>query len=336
MTIGAQAPWKDPAMPEQTRDEGSTRFSPALLHAAAVLYYVQDATQAEIADRLGTSRTTVSRLLSEARRCGIVVIDVVQPNAETSQGLAAECARALDLLSVHLAPDATRAELAPHLGEPLSAALRASELLAGDVVLVSSGKSLYAAAHGPLAEHRGVVVAPTVGGVDDPEPWYQTNEITRAFAAQVRGTPVFLHAPALPGPAVLPSLLGDPSIRQVLGLWEAARCAVVGVGAPPSSRRALPAFVPAVAGQLPGAIGDICSRFYAADGAPVDFPGSERLLALSLERLSALESSIAVALGREKVEGVLAAARAGYFNRLVTDAATATLLVRAAQRSSAA
>lgn len=320
----------------QTQDEGTARFSPALLHAAAVLYYVQDATQAEVADQLGTSRTTVSRLLSEARRRGIVVIDVVEPDVDVARELAQECAQALSLLSVHLSPDAASSAPGSHLGGPLSAALRASELVTGDVVLVSSGKSLYGAAHGPLAEHPGVVVAPTVGGVDDPEPWYQSNEITRAFAVQVGGTPVFLHAPALPGPAVHASLLDDPSIRQVLALWGRARCAVIGVGAPPSSRRALPAFVPAVAGQLPGAIGDICSRFYAADGSPVDFPGSERLLALSLERLRAMESSIAVALGREKVEGMLVAARAGYFNRLVTDAATATLLVRAAQRSSTA
>ncbi len=315
------------------RDDGPTRFPPSLLHAAAVLYYQEDATQAEIANRLGTSRTTVSRLLSEARRRGIVVIDVVEPDLEVALAFEQECARALGLLSVHLATTAAGTVPGSHLSGPLSAALRASELRAGDVVLVSSGKSLYTAAHGRLAEQPGIVVAPTVGGLDDPEPWYQTNEITRAFAEQVAGTPVFLHAPALPGPAVHASLLGDPSIRQVLGLWERARCAVVSVGAPPSSRRALPAFIPAVAGQLPGAIGEICARFYDSDGAPVEFPGSDRLLALSLERLRSMESSIAVALGREKVEGVLVAARAGYFNRLVTDAATATLLVRAAQRS---
>ena len=52
-------------------------FPPELLLAAARLYYEQDATQAEIAVEMRTSRATVSRLLSEARRQGIVRIQVV-------------------------------------------------------------------------------------------------------------------------------------------------------------------------------------------------------------------------------------------------------------------
>ena len=322
-------------MTARTTEDGSGRFSDDLLHAAAVMYYLEDATQAEVADQLETSRTTVSRLLSAARRRGIVRIDVVEPARSHAEGLAQECADALGLLSVHLTAAAAVTAPQQQLGAPLSAALRASALGAGDVVLASSGRMLWAAFHGELDELAGVVVAPTVGGIDDPAPWYQTNEITRSLAARVGGRPVFLHAPALPGPAAHATLLEDPAIRQVLQLWERARCAVVGIGAPPSSRRALPAFVPEVAGQLPGAVGDVCSRFYDGTGAEVAFPGSERLLALPLERLREIDSSIAVATGHEKVTGLLVAARAGFFRRLVTDAATATLLVRAARRTAA-
>jgi DNA-binding transcriptional regulator LsrR (DeoR family) len=46
----------------------SPRFSPQLLYRAATLYYQQDATQAQVADRLGTSRATVSRLLLRGAR----------------------------------------------------------------------------------------------------------------------------------------------------------------------------------------------------------------------------------------------------------------------------
>ena len=40
------------------------------------MYYTDEATQAEVADHLQTSRATVSRLLEEARRQGIVRIEV--------------------------------------------------------------------------------------------------------------------------------------------------------------------------------------------------------------------------------------------------------------------
>ena len=320
-------------MTARATEDGTGRFTDGLLHAAAVMYYVEDATQAEVADQLETSRTTVSRLLSEARRRGIVRIDVVEPTRSEAEGVAQECADELGLLSVHLTAAVATVSPQQALGAPLSAALRAVALVAGDVVLVSSGRMLHAASHSDLEELPGVVVVPTVGGIDDPAPSYQTNEITRSFAARVGGRPVFLYAPALPGPAAHATLLEDPAINQVLRLWERARCAVVGIGAPPSSRRAVPAFVPEAAGRLPGAVGDVCSRFYDGAGAEVAFPGSERLLALPLERLREMESSIAVVAGHEKVAGLLVAARAGFFNRLVTDATTASLLLRAARRA---
>ena len=311
--------------------DGESRFPADLVHAAAVLYYLEDATQAEIGQRLRTSRATVSRLLAEARRRGVVTITVSEPESAASEDLAARVAGALSLASVHLAPGPGTATIEVGLGTAVSAALLASSLGADDVVLLSSGRMLYATANSHLPALPGVRVAPTVGGLADPEPWYQTNEITRSFAARVGGYPVFLHAPALPGAAVHASLIADPSVAQVLRLWNTARCAVVGVGAPPSARSTMPAFVPGVAGSLPHAVGDICSRYFDASGAPVDFPGSERMIGITLEQLRAVESTIAVAMGPEKVITMLVAARAGYFDRLVTDAATATLLLRAAR-----
>jgi DNA-binding transcriptional regulator LsrR (DeoR family) len=171
-----------------------------------------------------------------------------------------------------------------------------------------------------------VLVAPTVGGNLEPEPWYQTNEITRQFASRVGGHPEFLHAPALPGPALHASLVHDPAITRVFDLWDRARCAVLGVGAPLTSGRSIPAFVPVGTGSLRDAVGDICSRFYDRDGEPVEFPGSDRLIATTFDRLRAIPVTIAVAHGREKVVSIRAGARARLFDRLVTDVSTAGLL----------
>ena len=40
-------------------DPSTSRFSPALMHSAARLYYLEDAKQADVAERLGVSRPTV-------------------------------------------------------------------------------------------------------------------------------------------------------------------------------------------------------------------------------------------------------------------------------------
>jgi len=307
----------------------STRFPPALMHTAATLYYLEDVNQVEIAARLGVSRATVSRLLAEARRLGLVRIEVITPTDADHDELSSRLRDALGLDAVHLSRLPTRPPVGVALAPALSDALRAVELTAGDVLLVSSGRTIYEAAQAELPPLPGVLLAPTVGGQDEPEAWYATNEITRQVAAKVGGTPTFLYAPALPGAGLHATFLEDPSVARVVQLWHTARCAIVGVGAPPLMRTSLPRFVPNDSGALREAAGDICARFYDRDGRPVDWPGSDRLIATPFDVLGRVEACIAVAAGAMKVPSVLAGARAGYFNQLVTDAETATALLEA-------
>jgi DNA-binding transcriptional regulator LsrR (DeoR family) len=98
----------------------------------------------------------------------------------------------------------------------------------------------------------------------------------------------------------------------------------MGIGAPPLSRSDIPRFVPTGSTSLRAAVGDVCSRFYDRDGAPVDFEGAERLIAVELDALQHIPVTIAVAVGKEKIDSIVAGARGGYFTHLVTDPATAT------------
>lgn len=328
-------PTTPPGVDGPSSDGDAGHFPASLLYAAAKLYYTEDATQAEVATQLGTSRATVSRLLAEAKRRGIVRIEVVPPAELTSGDLGDRLARALSLTTVFLSHplpqpgpgrgivDVMGAALAPAVGRALSGA----GLLPGDVLLVSSGRTVYEVAQYDLVPLPGVLVAPTVGGNDQPEEWYQTNEITRRVANRVNGRPNYLFAPALPGPDLYPSLLNDPSIQRVLHLWPHARCALMGVGAPPLMRSDIPQFVPTRSNSLRAAVGDVCSRFYDKDGNEVDFEGSDRLIAVELEALRHVPVTIAVAVGRDKVSSIVAGARGGYFNQLVTDPATAAAIL---------
>jgi DNA-binding transcriptional regulator LsrR (DeoR family) len=309
----------------------TSRYPKALMHTAARLYYLEDATQADIAARLGVSRATVSRLLADARLEGIVRIEVVAPVDEDITTLARRAADALGLDAVHLASIPPHGAVGMALAPALAQALQDLHLVPGDVMLVSSGRTVYEAAQAELPPLPGIVLAPTIGGQDEPAAWYATNEITRQVAAKVGGSPVFLYAPAIPGPALHATLLADPATRRVIELWRSARCAVVGVGGPPSTRASLPRFALEGARGLRESVGDVCSRFYDAEGRAVAFPGSDRLMATALEVLQELPDCIGLAAGREKVPGILAAARAGYFTQLVTDPETAAALVEASE-----
>jgi DNA-binding transcriptional regulator LsrR (DeoR family) len=310
---------------------GEGRYSKALMYAAAKLYYEDEVRQSDIAERLELSPATVSRLLAEARRSHMVRIEVVPPDDEALDDLARRLEVALDLDAVALSGLPLGGQPGVALAPALSTLLERVGLQSGDVLLVSSGRTVYEVAQAELPELPGVQLAPMVGGVDEPEVWYATNEVTRQVAAKVGGTPRFLYAPALPGAQAHALLLEDPSIKQVLELWVVARCAVVGIGAPPAMRTSLPSFVPVDAFPVHDAVGDVCTRFFDRAGAPVRFPGQERLIAVDFEDLRRIPACIAVAVGAEKVPGILAAARARYVNQLATDRETATLLLAAGE-----
>ncbi len=309
------------------------RFPAALMHQAATLYYLEDATQADIAARLGVSRASVSRLLSAARQEGVVRIEVVAPVDRDVDELERRVAHALGIDAVWLSRLPSRGPVGARLAPSLCTALQAVGLVAGDALLVSSGRTVYEAAQADLPPLPNVLLAPMIGGHDEPEAWYAPNEITRQIALKVGGIPTFLYAPALPGPELYDTLQDDPSTRRVIEMWSTARCAIMGIGAPPLSRTSLPRFVRNDMNTLQAAVGDVCSRFYDADGVPVPFPGSERLLATGLDLIQQIPTCIAMGTGREKVAAIRAGAAARYFNQLVTDTETASALLDAVQPS---
>jgi DNA-binding transcriptional regulator LsrR (DeoR family) len=333
MTSGSDSPAERPAeLGRRGRGSEATHFSASLLYTAAKMYYDEEATQADVANRLGTSRATVSRLLAEARRRGIVKIEIIPPDERADSGLAERLAAELGLDRVYLSAPLRSGQrsgdgLGPVLAPAVGTALAEAGLASGEVLLVSSGRTVYEVARCDLPPLPGVVVAPTVGGHDQPEGWYQTNEITRMVAARIGGRATYLFAPALPGPDLYKTLIKDPSIQRVLHLWPRARCVLTGVGAPPMVRSDMPHFVPAGSASLVDAVGDVCSRFYDRQGKAVRYPGSERLIALSFAELQRIPITIAVASGLDKINSILAGAQAGYFKRLVTDPATAERLL---------
>ncbi|MET7333680.1 sugar-binding domain-containing protein [Nonomuraea sp. NPDC005650] len=312
--------------------ETQARFPLELMYAAAQQYYIEEATQGDIALRLGVSRATVSRLLTEARKQGIVEIKVHRPAALADGPLAAEVAQALDLQRVYLVPKVSGPTLGPWLAPAVTRALAAVGLESGDVVLVSSGTTVYECAREGLGQYPGVTIAPAVGGQEEPQPWFQTNETTRILAERAGGVPAYLYAPALPGPELFYSLQHEPSVRRVMDLWAHAKCAIVGVGSAPLMRQMTPALMPRDADSLRQAVGDVCMRVYDRDGRPVTYPGSERLVATQPEELRRIPATIAVAVGAEKVLSIVAGAKGGYFNQLVTDVPTAEGLVAAAHQ----
>jgi DNA-binding transcriptional regulator LsrR (DeoR family) len=297
----------------------------ALVVTAAHLYYVEDRSQEEIAKQLGISRSTVSRLLAEARRNGVVRIEVTAQRPVA--GLEDELAQQLGLERVYIAPgtaapDDPGAVLASAVGQ----ALLDSELKAGDALLVSWGRATWSLSHADLPAIPGVVVVPALGGLNDEQPWVQTNEIARRIAARLEGSVLLLHAPAVPSAELRESLLTDESIRAALTRWDDAAAALVGIGAWSQAQPAPPSLLSLDAQTLQASAGDVAGRLFDADGAPMPYATESRLLGISREQLARVHRRIGVAVGTQKAEAIVAAARSRLVNVLVTDIITASTL----------
>lgn len=303
------------------------RFDQRDTFHAAELYYRNGLSQAEVATRMGVSRPTVSRMLSQARQTGLVRIDLVPPSAPA--GVAAQVERALSLQKVYVV--AGEAKSGARLAAELDRAITDLGLTRGDVLLVSSGRAVSEAIPEMRVLVPGVSVVPTLGGLYEDEPWYRTNEIATSLAAVLSGRALPLASPAIPGERLLATLADEPGIERTREAWSVARAAILAIGAAIQSRESVPAHLPVGDPGLDRAVGDITSRFFDSRGRPLHYAGDDRLQAISLEMLRDVPGSVGVGMGTVKVEAIRAAVRGGYITRLVTDEPTARALIETRQ-----
>lgn len=294
-----------------------------LLVTVAVMYYEHDASQKEIAERLGVSRPTVSRMLDRARERGIVRIEIVPTNVDPT--LPGRLRDRLALRAVHVAAGrANEAEPGPILADSLGAALDDASLAGGDVVIVSWGRAVHSVSRHVHRSHPGVVVAPAMGGNAGDQPWFQPNEIVRRFADALGAQARYFHAPALMSRSLYASLHDAGELDAILDLWDHAKVSLVGVGAwpKPDASYAAAGF-PVDDPALTNAVGDVAGRSFTIDGTLVPYRDDRQLLGVTPEQLGRIPHAICLAGSASKARAAIGAARARLYNVLVTDATTA-------------
>lgn len=312
---------------------------PATLLAAARLYYQQDRSQAEIAATLGTSRSNVSRMLTEAQRQGIVEIRINDPEGRVHE-LEDELRTAFGLSEVRVA----HTRNVPGLRMEDAVGTQAARLLLDELkdsmtVAMSWGHALQSMVYATTAEHEHhrVTLVQLVGGLSSISNEISGQELVRELAVRLGAEYRFLHAPAtLESSTSRDALLGEPSITDALDDAKGADIAFVGVGTPThgSSSAILDSLNLSDSerddfwGREP--VGDVAARYYNAQGAPIRGGVDDRVLGISLEDLLEIPNVVGVASGRAKAPGVLGALRGRIIDSLVCDEALARSVLSAA------
>jgi len=305
-----------------------------LLAEVAQLYYVRNLTQQHIAERIGVSRSKVSRLLRDARDRGIVEIRIRSPLR-----LAADLQDALKTrlgLRKCLVLAAPQADIdgseGPDMIGRLSAlgALNLQENIAdGSVVGVSWSSTVYHVVSARyLQEKSNVTVVQLMGSIGGSIPELDGVSIPARLADDWGGKAHYLHAPMLVADAVVRNgLLRDPHIKRTLEVARSADTMVVSVGAIDQSSGQYrtgyldDADLKYIRGR--GAVGDICGSYFSYDGSPVRLRMNERTIAIDFEDMKGIPNRIGVSGGMHKVRPNIGASRAGLLNVLITDQDTA-------------
>jgi DNA-binding transcriptional regulator LsrR (DeoR family) len=298
-----------------------------LMAKVARMYHERGMRQSQIADELHVSQARVSRLLKRAAEVGIVRTTIALP-----AGVYTDLEEALEQrygLAEAIVVDAGEPDHDPTAGLGAAAAkYLETTLTGGEMVGISSWSATLLAAVEAMRPAKAPTVdtvVQVVGGLGDPRVQLQASRLLGLFASCTGAEPVFMPAPGMLGsPVGRDSLVADPTVSAVMGLWPRLTMALVGIGSlEPSallrqSGNALAEDDQAVL-RGAGAVGDVCLRFFDAEGVPVQSAVDDRVIGITLDQLRSVPRRVAVAGGLRKHAAIRAALLGGWVNVLITD-----------------
>ena len=302
---------------------------------AAWLYHGHGLTQNEVAAQLGVGRTTVIRLLEDAKARGEVHIWIEEGETGLVElSLAAE--RAFGLDEVILVPaiggiDQAAKSVGLALGKFLS------ETIADNMTIgVGWGRTLTAALasfHPP--RHTGVKVMSLLGGAVETR-FANPVEFSWRLASALNAECYLFPAPLVVDSAQTKRhLIDDCGLGRLYKLAETLDLAVVSAGdigknSTSLVRHLITAREHQELAHL-GCVGDVVCNFLDEDGKLVPHPINGRVMSIGLETLRKAGHVVIASGGAVRAKAILAAIRNIGCNTLVTDEAAARALLELAR-----
>jgi len=310
-----------------------------LLVAVVSLYYELDLNQQQIGNRFEISRSTVSRLIREARNRGIVDIRIhksISRDFVLEQTLISRFGLK-DVYVLQTTPDMDENALLVGVGRLAAGYIErvVASLPRNSCVGIAWGTGVHAAVSA-LSDNAdlGIDVVQIMGTVGAPDTLTDGPDVARMLARRLGGRHYYLHAPALvEQPALREMLLAEPTIRDIIDRAQTVQLAIAGVG---SVQDEAASFLRA--GHLTsedlaqlraqGIVGESCGRFFDARGRDEGFEINQRIIGIELSALRRIPRVLAVARGLPKAESILGAMRGRFITVLATDDITARAVLR--------
>lgn len=302
------------------------------LVTAASMYYAQGETMETIARHLGTSRSTVSRLLKEARQTGLVRISL-NPRAQDRSSVGTTLERLFGLSVTVVQVRDTASDLHRLNQVARIAAQLLQDAVSDDATVgIAWGTTLAA-----VVEHviprpmHGVRVVQLNGGANSSSTGIPyVGAIIGSLAQAWSATPTLFPVPAFFDYAeTKQAMWRERSVQTVLSLQRGVQVAAFGVG---SLTATVPSHVYSqgyfddsdmAAIREQKVVGDVCTVLLRADGSWHDVSLNARATGPNPIELQRIPRRFCIAAGTSKAVPLLAALRARVATDLVVDEATA-------------
>lgn len=312
------------------QDSSTTRLDDAA--RAGWLYYVAGNTQEEIASKMGISRQSAQRLVSLSVSEGLIKVRLDHPIGNCLD-LAARLRARFSLDLCEIVPSdpgstSTTIGIAEAGAAEIERWLRRDEPM---VMAIGTGRTLKAAIEQlqPMECPHHKVVSLTGNIAPDGSAAFYNVIFNVADTVKSRSFPMPL--PVIASSARERELLHtQPMIRETLALAARADVTFVGIGdLGEAAPLLLDGFITAAEHrelQKSGAVGEICGWCFDAEGRLVDGPINERVASAPIpSREKGLV--VAIAMGQRKAAAIRAALGRHLVNGLITDEATAAILL---------
>lgn len=297
------------------------------------MYYVENLSQKEIADKLHLSRPHVSRLLQTAREEGIVKISIVDYFSEEHY-LEKELRSKYNLLDVVVinTDGYDEQDALISLADAMTTLLNAS--IKNDTIIgVGSGHTVHEVLNNikPLNK-KNIDIVPLHGAFGSHATYYQANANAQLLGERLRSHCWQLNAPAyLTSSVTRNTLLEEPDIKKVLEILGKTSVVVTGILAFPNpfllSNYQNSNIVEELENQRVSTV--VGGIYINADGETVVSKAlANKHIGITPESMRLVPKVIAVAYGSEKVRAIDAGLKSGYIDVFLTTTETATALLK--------
>ncbi|MFZ7131683.1 MAG: sugar-binding transcriptional regulator [Eubacteriales bacterium] len=298
------------------------------------MFYKQELSKVEIADKMHISRFKVSRLLDKAKKEGIIKIEIITPSHTSEElfDLEEKLEEKLDLKAIMIVTGSRDNDdiNARQLGEKTSSFLL--ETITSNEVLGISWGTTVSEVIKAIPKNTGISdikIVQLTGGlgqlntIDGMKMIHMTGEKFNTEVSMFM-VPVFVNTKEMKN-----ILLADPDIQETTQLFNTISIALVGIGSwfPDIKTNLHKAgrFSDADVELLlkKGVVGDVFNHLVDIHGNILDGTLEDRLMTIDIEKVMKIPYVIGVAGGISKAHAIIGSVRSGCIDALITDQYTA-------------